>query len=646
MIRASIAAILLAGHAAFGQVGDEPYVWPLDLPRELTSSFGEFRPGRYHVGIDLRTGPIGKNVYAADDGHVVRIGCSPNGYGKVIYLALRDGNIAVYGHLDEFASPVDAYVRRAQHAARRYTVDLRPEANELPITRGQLIAKSGQTGIGVPHLHYEIRDRLHVPINPGLLGVDWPDTTAPIFRKVAVMPLEPESTVNGDLMPIVREAVAGTDGSYTVAGTIRASGPFAIGVEVFDPAPGGSRLGVYRLKSGVKGGPAFEIVHDRLSYDHLNDGAAAYEPALSDRGQFLMLWRKPGNESEIYPQGPDDGRIEVSAPSEIGVVAEDFRGNRATLTINVRPDADAETETQQPDAPALGRGTVSFEYTGALFVVSVSFDADEAEAPALHAGGSPPETMRRVGPRTFRTTYRPNKSFADTSMHVEHPRVELIPERVVFLQHVSRPLPWSAAFGGLRLSSRQSQAYGMLALRAVQAGRVSPNDELTPVSEIIEVWPPNAVLDGSARLSMDLNAAVDSPQTLLIYRQGKEKWEPLELEDRNGQIVASTSQLGTFAVMDDQVAPKVRLIEPASGVELVSRRPEIRLSVTDGGSGIDAFDATIGNQWLLMEYDPEQDLLVWERDEDLPAGAGTVVVEVTDRAGNRTRQEVSLLIPD
>ncbi len=41
--------------AVLVQTPAETYCWPLDIPRQLTSSFAEYRPGRFHAGIDLRT---------------------------------------------------------------------------------------------------------------------------------------------------------------------------------------------------------------------------------------------------------------------------------------------------------------------------------------------------------------------------------------------------------------------------------------------------------------------------------------------------------------------------------------------------------------------------------------------------------------
>ncbi|MFP4192555.1 MAG: M23 family metallopeptidase, partial [Candidatus Hydrogenedentota bacterium] len=98
------ACVLFAAAGAAPQ--EDTYHWPLDVDPVLTSSFGEYRTGRFHAGIDLRTYGIGQPVRAPEDGEVVRVRTSPYGYGKALYIRLADGNTAVFAHLDRFASPV------------------------------------------------------------------------------------------------------------------------------------------------------------------------------------------------------------------------------------------------------------------------------------------------------------------------------------------------------------------------------------------------------------------------------------------------------------------------------------------------------------------------------------------------------------
>ena len=83
--------------------------------------FGDFRPGRYHAGFDLRTGgEEGWPVVAVGDGYVMRASTSYFGYGRALYLRLDDGRIAVYGHLQKFGPQVTKRVRAEQKRVRLY----------------------------------------------------------------------------------------------------------------------------------------------------------------------------------------------------------------------------------------------------------------------------------------------------------------------------------------------------------------------------------------------------------------------------------------------------------------------------------------------------------------------------------------------
>jgi murein DD-endopeptidase MepM/ murein hydrolase activator NlpD len=71
--------ILLPLYISFA---DSPYVLPLNGDLYATSSFGEYREGRFHAGVDYRAS-MGTPVYAIDDGYVARLRCGPWGYGRV-----------------------------------------------------------------------------------------------------------------------------------------------------------------------------------------------------------------------------------------------------------------------------------------------------------------------------------------------------------------------------------------------------------------------------------------------------------------------------------------------------------------------------------------------------------------------------------
>jgi murein DD-endopeptidase MepM/ murein hydrolase activator NlpD len=106
-------------------------LWPVEGP--LSSPFGP-RDGRVHDGIDVAVAED-TPVRAACDGVVAYAGNGLRGYGNVVIVQHAGALATVYAH------------NRA--------LDVRQ--GDL-VTRGQVIARSGQTGHATaPHLHFEVR---------------------------------------------------------------------------------------------------------------------------------------------------------------------------------------------------------------------------------------------------------------------------------------------------------------------------------------------------------------------------------------------------------------------------------------------------------------------------------------------------------
>ncbi|RME31760.1 MAG: M23 family peptidase, partial [Candidatus Zixiibacteriota bacterium] len=106
----------IPGRAAAGEL-----VWPLKYRIDLSNGFGEFREGRFHAGLDLRTGGrTGRRVVSPVDGYVWRVKMAYDGYGKGLYVKGDDGYVYVLAHLSRFVPAIERPVKLAQLAARRY----------------------------------------------------------------------------------------------------------------------------------------------------------------------------------------------------------------------------------------------------------------------------------------------------------------------------------------------------------------------------------------------------------------------------------------------------------------------------------------------------------------------------------------------
>jgi hypothetical protein len=282
----------------------QTYLWPTDASRVMTSSFGEFRPGHFHAGIDLSTwGKVGYRVLAIGDGHVSRIRVSPYGYGRAVYLKLDSGEIVVYAHLSKFNSKIENIVEAEQTRKGRFNVQKYFSGKELRVKAGELLAYSGQTGIGVPHLHFEMRDAANRPINPLLKGYQITDSEVPVVSGISFTPLDGFSQVNGDYKPFIARPKTQVSGHYVLSAPVVISGNVGLGVSAFDQADGASnRFGVYELELLINETLVFSSRYDRFSYDVTRHLVLDRDFRLDQRGygKFYKLYRDIGNQVEFY----------------------------------------------------------------------------------------------------------------------------------------------------------------------------------------------------------------------------------------------------------------------------------------------------------------------------------------------------------
>jgi len=159
-----------------------PWTPPLDIPIQLSGTFGELRNNHFHAGLDIRTqGRQGLEVKSVLSGKIKRIRVSTSGYGKALYVQHFDGTTTVYAHLKKFAPKIEAYVKAKQYQKESFTLQLFPKDDELDIEQGELIGYSGNTGgSSGPHLHFEIRDsKDQSPLNPMQYPLSIQDTQRP-----------------------------------------------------------------------------------------------------------------------------------------------------------------------------------------------------------------------------------------------------------------------------------------------------------------------------------------------------------------------------------------------------------------------------------------------------------------------------------
>jgi hypothetical protein len=321
---------------------DFSYFWPVEKSHKLSSVFADYRSFHFHSGIDIRTGgTIGYKVFACEDGYVYRLSTSYWGYGKSVYLKLDDGRYAVYGHLSNFAKKLSELVEKEQLKKHRYFTDLFLKKDNLRVKKGELIGYSGETGLGGPHLHFEIRDENEHPLNPLTLGSSIQDNLSPVIKYLVVRPQEIGSKVNNSYDLLIfpcrydsRRKV------YTLDTLPMVEGRIGLELSVFDKMDGSEfKFGVLGIQLFLDGNLIFASHYDAISYDNTQkiELDRDFELRRKKRKEFYKLYVDEGNDLPLY--NPSEGIIDTknSRPDfhQVKIIAYDANENSSTLIFNL-----------------------------------------------------------------------------------------------------------------------------------------------------------------------------------------------------------------------------------------------------------------------------------------------------------------------
>ncbi len=323
------------------RVNFRDYTWPTDASRKITSSFAEFRSLHFHGGIDISTnGSVGHRVFAVEDGYLLRIRITPNGYGKMLYIRHPDGYVSTYAHLKSFDPEIEKLASAEQYRTGRYEIDLLYSSPVYTVKKGDVIAYTGDTGFGPPHLHFELRDTNLNPVNP-LLGTAFrqKDRISPNIYRLLVRPLTARSEVNGREDPRIYSRFPRNNGRYRVPGKISIRGDVGFAIGTVDRSDGvGGRKGVHMTEFVVDGDTIFRselnavpILKTKQIYLHYD-----LPMILAGKGRFQKLYVERGNELPFYTRtGRDGGIVNTDRLTEgdhaFSVFCTDVYGNRSEL---------------------------------------------------------------------------------------------------------------------------------------------------------------------------------------------------------------------------------------------------------------------------------------------------------------------------
>ena len=574
----------------------------------LSGNFSELRPNHFHTGLDYKFGGVeGEPIYAAADGWVHRIKISSFGYGNVIYLKHPNGNITLYGHLRNFVPRLHDWMIQKMYEAEQNELEVMPGVGELPVKKGELIAYGGNTGSsGGPHLHFEIRDSLDRAMDPLKAGFsEILDNIPPTPQKIAIVPLELDSRVNGKFQRIELTPVL-SGSSYRIPETIRVSGKVGLEIQSYDKLDGAeNQNGFPKFEVSDENGPLFSLIVNRVDFNFTR-----HFLLHTHQNRFTRLYHQPDLKFDFFtPNTPGTGAFQVESGQKknIQLRLTDAYNNARLVNLTL-------TGVDLDSTITDGAGPVSPQVTYYKGIMKIKVkQGDKGGLAQFFIGSQAYEIMpayQDSQSRTYLWDLRfgiPSK--IDLCTEIYYP--DLIGHFPVGKEHLH-------ATEKLTIKTEANSLLEDLYLRVSHSGTASaPVLKLQETTEYL--WNPIEVLWNVSGFTGD------QTKTHVYQRAANGARSFVGGTWENGQIRFKTRNFGSFVLAEDNVKPTITPIRVnAQGM---------RFTIKDNLSGIRSFEAWVDGKWVLLRYEHKQ-AVIWSETKAKQPLKGAVLLKVTDMAGN------------
>lgn len=574
----------------------------------LAGNFAELRPNHFHTGLDYKFGGSeGEPILAAADGWIHRIKISSFGYGNVIYIKHPNGKITLYGHLRNFNSKITQFMRKKMYEAQLNELEVMLNPGELPVKKGEQIANGGNTGnSGGPHLHFEIRDSLDRAMDPLLFGFpEILDNIAPTPQKIAVVPLDIDSRVNGKFQRVEVTPVA-SGGSYRLPATIQITGRVGIEIQSFDQLDGAdNRNGFPNFELSDDAGSLFSLTVDKVDFNITRQFLL-----YTHQNRFTKLYHQEHLKFDFFqPKQVGVGHLELEpgVKKNYQLKLRDAYGNQRLVTI---PLQGQDLEHNVVDGAAPARATVN--YIGNILKI---------RAPISPNGGL---AKFYVGANTFEMLPAYQDKLSRTylwDMHFGIPEeIDICSEVVLLNLKTMIPAGKDHLFADnqVQISFAENTVLDDVFLRLKHSG--------TPSSPKLELHDPADFLWNPMDVVWDVSGFSGNKECFRVYQQSSNGGKSFVGGTWEGSTIRfKTRNFGTFILAEDNVKPTITPIRVNSS--------EMRFTIKDNLSGIQSFEAKINDKWIMMRYEHKQ-AVIWSEKLDEQPFRGSVVLRVTDQTGN------------
>lgn len=595
---------------------EEKFLFPLKpgLPGSLAGTMGELRNTHFHTGIDIRTNnEIGWPVLASKSGYISRAGVSGSGYGNVLYVTHPDGTTTLYGHLDKFKGTVGEYILKERYRRKTSNIELFFRNGQFNVKQGDTIALAGNTGSsGGPHLHFDIRrgDKALDPLRFNFTEIH--DVSSPIVQKIALKTLDIHSRINDQFGRFEFYAVRNGN-NYSLA-PILASGNIGIELLGYDRVDHARyRCGINYIEVFVDSQKVFSQVIEEVD---LSESRGIYSlidfKVLRNQGnRFYKLYVDDGNRLDFYSSSPGTGQIKVNPNKvlDVKIVLKDAYGNTSTAVLKLK------STPRVQEVAMLERAKIPLAYDIQENVLKISAQPCPEKKAIVYTKGS----TREIAPQYYNTLKQ---------VYLIDLRKEL-PDSIVvcgqaLIPNIKTTIPPNMEYkyysDRMDVQFPKNALFDTLYFNALHQLNLNS-------TEVFTIGSPFVPLNGGVTVSLKPVGKHETEKNISVYRMVGNTFDYVGGRWVNGSLNFITREFGQFTILKDTIPPTIQVI--------YINNQAVRFKIRDNLSGISNFEATINGQWLLMNYDAKNDVIMSERlikDELLK---GDFELTVTDNAGNK-----------
>ncbi len=587
-----------------------PAYAPFEKVAYLTSSFGENRGTRYHLGIDYSTDmQEGWPVFAPEDGKVDEIKVSPYGYGKVMFFKGESGKTWVFAHQSSFGVHLDSLVLKKMISSKKNDVSLSPN---MSVKKGDTLTFAGSTGIGNPHLHLEIRATGNKALSPCNHGVQCADTIAPQIFAAAAM-------YKNEVIFTSKAALDSGCVESPIKNTYEDESPVRVAFKIADYSrvPKENPMSVRRVEL---------YRYDDKIYSKIQDTLSMANPT---RIRDELLW------AEEADTAGDWHFIDALLPpqSNYRIEVEDYMGNVTTQKFNLRSSC----KNNEPFVKTHFQETPLFTYLSRPMIDFAKCD-DAYTFEAFDVAGNKLGNLCQAFPKKYATVAKIGELFPKVS-YVKYKKGDAENNIYVYIAAgKSANINWNAKVEGMEISQKISGLTnktndGNIALAFVK----THTDSL----DFIEFHPKGIQFTGKWDACIDSRTA---PNPLYWLGETKRGWNIFGKQTKGKTRCVSINELRDIASIDNREAPSLGFAYWSNTIVGGRHIPALKIPLIYKYSGLsngNAVSVKYKNKWIPVVYDSEPRELVIIG-ELLPEDNETITIQITDEADNKVSHEVTI----